>query len=81
MNLQNKHFYNFLLSKNSNFVSYAISKLHSTYSTKYNRKQINLSIISKFISSYLDNKKIILKKKHKVEILKGFRDFTNKRQK
>jgi hypothetical protein len=69
MNLQNKYFYNFLLSKNSNVVSYAISKLHSTYSTKYNRKQINLSIISKFISSYLDSKKIILKKKHKVEIL------------
>ena len=62
MNLQNKYFYNFLLSKNSNVVSYAISKLHSTYSTKYNRKQINLSIISKFISSYLDSKKIILKK-------------------
>ena len=65
----NKFFYKFLLSKNSNFVSHAISKVHDTYSTKYNREKINILNVSNFISSYLDSGSKIPKKIDKVEIL------------
>ena len=68
MNLQNKSFYNFLLSKKSNFISYAVSKFHTTYSAKYNQRQITLLNISNFILSYFDSNKIIVKK-NKAEVL------------
>ena len=69
MNLDNKFFYKFLLSKKSNFVSHAISKIHNTYSTKHNRSKISISSITNVILSYLDCKKTILKKRDKAEIL------------
>ena len=69
MNLDNKFFYKFLLSKKSNFVSHAISKIHNTYSTKHNRSKISISSITNVILSYFDCKKTILKKRDKAEIL------------
>ena len=65
MKLENKFFYKFLLSKKSNFVSHAISKIHNTYSTKHNRSKISISSITNVILSYLDCKKMILKKEIK----------------
>ena len=69
MESTNKFFNKFLLSKNSNLVSHAISKLHNTYSTKYNLEKINFLKILNFISSYLDSGNVVLKKRDELEIL------------
>ena len=63
MESTNKFFNRFLLSKNSNLVSHAISKLHNTYSTKYNLEKINFLKILNFFSSYLDSGNVVLKKR------------------
>ena len=69
MESTNKFFNKFLLSKNSNLVSHAISKLHNTYSTKYNLEKINFLKILDLILSYLDSGNVVLKKRDSVEIL------------
>lgn len=69
MESTNKFFNKFLLSKNSNLVTHAISKLHNTYSTKYNLEKINFLKILNFILSYLDSGNVVLKKRDEVEIL------------
>ena len=43
MKLKKKKFKNFLLSNNANFISYAISKIHLTYSN--NNKNVNFNSI------------------------------------
>ena len=69
MFLQNKFFYKFLVSKKSDFISHAISRLHNTYSTKYIINKIKPSNIISFFLPYLDSTKILLKKKNTVDIL------------
>ena len=69
MSLQNRFFYKFLVSKKSDFISHAISKLHSTYSTKYIISKIKFSNIVSFFLPYLNSRKILLKKKKTVDIL------------
>ena len=69
MESTNKFFNKFLLSKNSNLVSHAISKLHNTYSTKYNLEKINFLKILDLILSYLDSGNVVLKKRDSVKIL------------
>ena len=61
MSLQNRFFYKFLVSKKSDFISHAISKLHSTYSTKYIISKIKFSNIVSFFLPYLNS---IKKKKN-----------------
>ena len=46
-----KIFKNFLLSKNSDFISYSISKVHSTYSD--HQKNENFYPISTFLKKFL----------------------------
>ena len=67
MILQTRLFNNFLLSKESNFISYAISKIHSTYSRKHNHQKLNLRYLFNLLSFYTDKKNFIYKDKDKVK--------------
>ena len=67
MKFKKKLYKNFLLSNQSNVISYAISKLHSTYEILENKKKINfysslkkyMAIIFDFSNKYSPNKKKI----------------------
>ena len=67
MILQTKLFHKFLLSKESNFISYAISKLHSTYLRKHNHQKLNIGYLFNLLSFYADKKNFIYKDKDKVK--------------
>ena len=63
MILQTKLFHKFLLSKDSNFISHAISKLHSTYLKKQNHKSLNFRHLFNLFSFYTDKKNFIYRDK------------------
>ena len=67
MILQTKLFHKFLLSKESNFISYAISKIHSTYLRKQNYQKLNIRYLFNLLSFYTDKKNFIYKDKDKVK--------------
>jgi len=58
MKVKNLSFKNFLLSKKSNFISYAISSLHLTYDKNIKNENFNIiSTIIKKITFLFDNNK------------------------
>ena len=67
MILQNKLFHKFLLSNKSNYISYAISKIHSTYLRKKNPQKLNLRYLFNLLLFYGDKKNFICKDKDRVK--------------
>ena len=73
-----KIFKNFLLSKNSDFISYSISKVHSTYSGYQKMKIFSiLTFLKKFFYFFDDNNSYLGKRKTDIMIISNIVSLKN----